>query len=494
MAFQAGIFRRLAAFFFLLLPFLECLGQSPIPPGDHFPVMEVEQPMPATEQVTSVEVARINLFGNNTTRKSVIIRELEFAEGDTLAAVQLGLRLEQSRQNLLNTGLFNFVEIAVQKDTAGIAAHAVINISMVERWYVWLSPRIDVADRTIAEWLRDPTISSVNFGMLLSWRNFRGRREQLYAEAQSGFSDRLWFRYERPFINNAKTLGAMFETSIEQRRETFYSIEGNRPMRLKLPEKSASSHFSAALGLFYRRAIHNTFGLVVGFDRFSMADTLLVLNRNLNSTGRSLFSNVSFEGSFTHDRRDFKAYPLKGRFIQLRVRHQQLDIWEPQGSNITSLNMAWREYTNLAPRWYMAVGLHTGFSFNNNSGLTNQMGIRNAIRPVRGYENFTVFGQHYFTMRSNVKFALIPYRRGRIPLLPGERFSLFHYSLYFNLFADAGYVSDQVFGSLNPLNNALMASMGAGIDFVTYYDIVVRAELSITRTHPALQVHFTAPI
>jgi len=465
-----------------------------MPVGDHFPAMEVERPMPAREQEIKVEIARINLSGNNITRKSVIMRELEFAEGDTLASVQLGLRVERSRQNLLNTGLFNFVEVAVQQDTAGIVDHAVICISMVERWYIWLAPRLEVADRTIAEWLRDPTISSVNYGLLLSWRNFRGRREQLYAEVQSGFADRLWFRYERPFINNAMTLGAMFETSIEQRKETFYSIDGNRPMRLKLPENIASSHFSASMGLFYRRAIHNTFGLIIGFDHFSLADTLLVLNRYLNSTGRPLFSNLSFEGSFTHDRRDYKAYPLQGRFIQLRVRHQQLGVWMPQGSNVTSLTMAWREYANLAPRWYMAVGLHTGFSFNNTSGLTSQMGISNKIRPVRGYENFTVFGQHFFTMRSNLKFALIPYRRGRIPLLPGERFSLFHYSLYFNLFADAGYVADQVFGSLNPLNNTIMASTGAGIDFVTYYDIVVRAELSITRTHPAFQLHFAAPI
>ena len=493
MAFLAEIYRKLAAFFFSLFIFLECLGQGPIPAGDHFPLMEAEQSLSASEHESSVAIARINLSGNNTTRKSVIMRELEFAEGDTLAAVQLGLRVEQSRQNLLNTGLFNFVDIAVQQDTAGIGGDAFISISMVERWYIWLSPRLDVADRTIAEWLRDPTLSSVNFGLLLSWRNFRGRREQIYAEVQSGFSDRIWFRYERPFINNAKTLGAMFETSIEQQRETFYSIEGNRPIRLKLPEKNASSHFSAALGLFYRRAIHNTFGLTVRFDHYSLADTLLMLNPNLNSTGRPLFTKVGLEGIFTHDRRDFKAYPLQGRFLQLGVRHQLLDIWEPQGSNITSMNMAWREYMNLAPRWYMAVGLHTALSFNN-SGLTSQMGIRNEIRAVRGYENFTVFGQHFFTLRSNLKFVLIPYRRGRIPLLPGERFSLFHYSVYLNFFADAGYVSDQVFGSSNSLNNTMMASTGAGLDFVTYYDIVVRAELSITRTHPAFQVHFTAPI
>lgn len=494
MAFPAEISRRLLAFFFSLFLFLECLGQSPIPAGEHIPAMDVEVPMPASEQVTRVEIARIYLSGNNTTQKSVIMRELKFAEGDTLTSVQLGLLVERSRQNLLNTGLFNFVEATVQQDTAGIVDHAVICFSMVERWYIWLAPRLEVADRTLAEWLRDPSLASVNYGLLLSWLNFRGRREQLYLEVQSGFSNRLWFRYERPFINRAKTLGAMFETSIEQRRETFYSFEGNRPRRLKLPENFVSSHFSASMGLFYRRAIHNTFGLVVSFDHFSLADTLLVLNRNLNSTGRSLFSNVSFEGSFTHDRRDFKTYPLQGRFIHLRVRHQQLDLLEPQGSNVTSLKMAWREYANLAPRWYLAMGLHSGFTFNHNSGLTNQMGIRNYIRPVRGYEDFTVFGQHYVTMRSNLKFALIPYRRGRIPLLPGERFSLFHYSLYFNIFADAGYVSDQVFGSANPLNNTIMASMGTGIDFVTYYDIVVRAELSITRTRPALQVHFTAPI
>ena len=46
---------------------------------------------------------------------------------------------------------------------------------------------------------------------------------------------------------------------------------------------------------------------------------------------------------------------------------------------------------------------------------------------------------------------------------------------------DAGYVQDNFFGKGNPLTNSWQYGYGAGIDFVTYYDIVLRLEYSFNK-------------
>ena len=45
-------------------------------------------------------------------------------------------------------------------------------------------------------------------------------------------------------------------------------------------------------------------------------------------------------------------------------------------------------------------------------------------------------------------------------------------------FADMGYVNDKRYATANPLANNWLHSYGAGLDFVTYYDKVLRLEYS----------------
>jgi hypothetical protein len=63
------------------------------------------------------------------------------------------------------------------------------------------------------------------------------------------------------------------------------------------------------------------------------------------------------------------------------------------------------------------------------------------------------------------------------------------------VFYDAAYVRDRQFGDTSPLSNRYLHGMGAGIDYVTYYDLVFRVEYSWNREgEHGLFLHFTAPI
>ena len=95
---------------------------------------------------------------------------------------------------------------------------------------------------------------------------------------------------------------------------------------------------------------------------------------------------------------------------------------------------------------------------------------------IRGYDLFTVKGDQMYYFRSNVKYELVkPNIRKVNSEKSGNKFKELQYAFYLNLLADVGYVTNN-FTEQNPLNNKGLYSWGAGLDFVTYYDMVFRFE------------------
>ena len=100
---------------------------------------------------------------------------------------------------------------------------------------------------------------------------------------------------------------------------------------------------------------------------------------------------------------------------------------------------------------------------------------------VRGYEYYVIDGQNYGLYRANLKYLLLKSNLEKVPLIKNEKFGKFFYSLYLSTYLDLGYVRDQLYFGENPLANSLMHGTGLGIDFMTYYDMVMRAEGSINK-------------
>jgi hypothetical protein len=114
---------------------------------------------------------------------------------------------------------------------------------------------------------------------------------------------------------------------------------------------------------------------------------------------------------------------------------------------------------------------------------------------VRGYEYYVVDGQKIGLLKANLKFALLPTRVLQINQLKSEKFSKLHYAFYMNLFTDAGYSEGKYKPDETTLSGKLLYSIGLGLDFVTYYDKVLRIEYSLNRLgESGIFVHFIASI
>src|SRR5690606_19982017 len=97
---------------------------------------------------------------------------------------------------------------------------------------------------------------------------------------------------------------------------------------------------------------------------------------------------------------------------------------------------------------------------------------------VRGFEYYVIDGEHFALGRGNVVFQLLKPRTKRAEFVPLEAFRTLYFALYLNLYADAGRVWDSRYAADNFLANRWISGTGAGLDLVTSYDQLVRAEYS----------------
>jgi hypothetical protein len=75
-----------------------------------------------------------------------------------------------------------------------------------------------------------------------------------------------------------------------------------------------------------------------------------------------------------------------------------------------------------------------------------------------------------------------------------KQFNKAHYSLYLGIFSDMGRVNDKQNNKYNTLSNSLLWGNGISLDYVTYYDKLLRIEFSVNRLgEKGVFLHFSNP-
>ena len=151
--------------------------------------------------------------GNKITKDRILQREMTFNVGDTIAADSMAYHMQRSRSNLRNVKLFNFVEV----DTCfSEESRLDVVVRVVERWYVWPVPIVELGDRNFSEWWQTKDLSRIDYGAYIFWNNFRGRNETLVLELRFGYNNRYQLRYEIPYLDKKQKFGIEFKGEIHQ--------------------------------------------------------------------------------------------------------------------------------------------------------------------------------------------------------------------------------------------------------------------------------------
>ncbi|RLD80945.1 MAG: hypothetical protein DRJ15_05750 [Bacteroidetes bacterium] len=442
-------------------------------------------------------VKSIAYNGNKTTKDHIITREIMFAVGDTLDQTVFNGLLEKSRENLLNTSLFNFVSYEMQSSPGSLNVVDVV-FDVTERWYIWPWPTIEFADRNFNTWWNENRdLSRMSYGVVLKWGNFRGRKEQLNLTARFGYNELYGFDYTIPYLNEKETIGLGVGAAYGRTHEVPVMNEDDRLVYYRDDEEYIQQEVSSYLALILRNEIYNTHTFRLEYNYWKFADTLLLINPGFSYADKEILQYFSLAYRFKSDHRDDKPYPLKGYYFDLELVKRGFEFFDNGGLDVFYVRSTFRKFFQMGNRWYFATGLNSKFSSESIQPFYMNRAIGYGRDIVRGYEYYVVNGQNFGILKNNFKFALLPRRDFNLNFIKSEKFSKVHYAFYLNAFFDMGFVDnfypDPALN--NQLENSLLIGYGVGIDFVTYYDLVLRLEYSFNRMNEhGFFLHFMASI
>lgn len=436
------------------------------------------------------QISEIHISGNEKTKENIVLRELPFAIGDSILVSDSTNFRAIAIQNLTNTQLFNFVFVHFSESESGIS----VNIKLVERWYVWPNASMSLAETNINTWWQNKDFGRINYGASLEWHNFTGHKDKLTLAAQAGWTRKIGANYSFPSIGLNQKFGLGLDLFYANNREINYASSAG--IRQFFKDQKFIQEEVSAIGKFeFRPQLFNTHRIGFGFKGVWISDTVFQYSAHYLPENQTQNRYFHLSYGFRREKRDNRSYPLKGYLIDLSIDQNGLGLIKKDGMKLGTIFFTGNAHQHLKNRWYSAVGLKTKITYDGQPPYYNQRGLGYTNQYIRGYELYVIDGQHYALLKSNIKYNLVKKRTVDLDLRHFKKFDLFHYSLFLNVFGDAGYVIDYLNPNTNPYANALQYGYGVSLDFVSYYDIVVRFEGSINKLgQPGFYIHFTNPI
>jgi len=420
-------------------------------------------------------IDEIILEGNKKTKENIVFRELLFQVGDTIVLSEFENKIARSRENLLNTSLFNFVNIEYQPDTESKIVS--VKINMQERWYIWPYPVLEHADRNFSSFLKNQEWSRIDYGLYLLINNFRGRKEILKLKTIFGHNNELNIYYYNPFIDKNQKKGLGFDVRYIRNHEVPYRVLEDELDYLKLNNAYAQERLQISNFYTFRPKLYTHHLIDFRYTKVHINDSVLLLNGNYFFDQTRQIEFLSLGYVYNLDKRDSKIYPLKGSRFNFTIRKNGFGVLSKDGN--LNLKVILDENISLSQKLFLTSSLLGQLNINskNTFYFSKAIGYENYLR---GMEYYVSNGNSFYITKVNLKYEIIPQVNFNMKFLPSDKFSKSFLALYANIFFDTGYV-DSDYNFMNKTTNEFLYTGGIGIDIVTYYDKVLRIEYSLNK-------------
>ncbi|MBL7950659.1 MAG: BamA/TamA family outer membrane protein [Flavobacteriales bacterium] len=442
-----------------------------------------------TGPAPAVKVYGITLSGNTTTKDRIILRELVIKEGDSLPSAALYERMERSRQNLMNTGLFNTVTVMpLYLDQRSVMVEVTVN----ERWYIWPAIIFDLADPNFNTWWLTKDFDRVNYGLYLYKYNMRGRNETAYIKAQFGYTKQFAFRYKVPNLDARQRWGVSVGGSFDEQAEVTAGTADNVRILLRDRDGSNRERWKADVEATLRRTHDIRHSWRLSFTQADVRDTVTRTAIDYFDGPSTHTRYLTLGYSFVRDRRDSRAFTRAGQYQEVKLDRYGLGLLDRSAPDITTAYATTKHWFQLKPKWTLGLSARGKYTFGTPPYYVQEgLGYGHF---VRGYEYYVIDGEHFALGKANLIFQLVKPRTYRMEGVPLEAFRTLYIAIYLNLYSDLGRVWDSRYASMNPLSDHWINGNGLGLDLVTSYDQVLRAEYSINALgEHGFFLHFTQP-
>jgi len=464
--------------------------------------MDGELHLPEEFPVAFVKISQIEITGNKRTKEQIIIRELDFNTGDSLATFERGegssklfaqkrysrkdssevvVRMKYSRENIINTRLFltvNFYLEQIEEEDYKL------RIDVNERWYFWAFPVIQLDYPNFNEWLQNPDLSQMTQGLFMSHNNLWGLGHQTSFKAYLGSSQGVALGYLVPWVGKGQKIGLLLGAAVRKSTVVEYRSLDNQ-MQI-IFEKGSMKDFSFVSTFTARPGLYNYSKVRLSAHHLQVSDALYdrTLDESIASflpEGVQKIDFISLYIEYKYDSRNSHAYPLNGNYMKGFVNKHGMGILS-HDVDYFYYGVDMHFYQQISERWYTAEMFKLVTSSSENIPYFFKKNLTSRVDFLRGYDYYAMRGDEMYYFRSNLKYNVIKpnVMKARKKKHADSKFRNVPYAFYINLIADAGYMKDDFYGDYNPYNNKLLYSWGLGVDVISYYDMVLRFEYVFT--------------
>jgi hypothetical protein len=404
---------------------------------------------------------------------------MDIKVNDTIWVSNIDTLLKINRNRIYNTRLFNEVTLSlIPLDTSNAR---MLLVELKERWYIFPSPILELADRSFNEWWYNQhhSLSRINYGMRFSDKNFRGRKENLRMTVQGGFTTKLSLGYTVPYLDKKQRWGMDINLSYDQNKQVSYKTLENKQQFIKL-DNVLRTRQRYGITFFYRKSFFGTHSLEAGYNYNQVADTIVELNPNYFLNGRQSQRYWYFSYDYIYDKRDVRAYAHRGYYFQFS--YDQYGFTSADDLQLSAFTLSLAKYLPLGKNFFLATSSKGKLYVPDRIPYFNMQMLGYDQNYVRGYDLYVVDGQTFFLQRVTLRKKLIEGGLDFHTLFNIQQFSRVPYALYLNAYYDLGYTfSHKPYPGNDYLTNEWLRGGGIGLDLVTYYDSVIRFEYSFNK-------------
>lgn len=436
---------------------------------------------PAADSAAKFFIKDIIVKGNKKTKEYIILREMHFKKGDSVAIATFNKEMAQAKAQIYNTTLFS--ELKMEYMVTSVY-DVIVVIDVKERWYVYPVPQFKIVDRNINEWLKNynASLKRVNYGLKFVHYNLSGRRDQLRIYLLTGFSRDFSFSYNAPYSNKKLNEGFVVGAGFSQKKEIafktaftdsllFYRHDAER-------SKFVGSTFYVNAGYSIRRGFFNRHSFYAGFTKATVSDSIVLPKNNPNYFGnaktKASFTDISYTWQYANTNNVLYTTKGKTAFVSLNKK----GIGFSGGVNALTAEAGYTKYSDLGKDWFTVITLNGKIRLPFKQAYINQRGLGYGETYLRGLETLVIDGVATALSKFTLKKKLASFKIN----LPFKLKSLTYipFTFFGKVYGDAGYAYIKP-EYVSNLNNKLLYTGGFGIDILTFYDLNLRFEYSFNQ-------------
>lgn len=430
-----------------------------------------------------VIIKEIDLKGNEWTRNYIILNELDFQPGDSILLNKLTSRMEHNRDQLLNTGLFN--QVVLNLTDWNIENHQVtVKVNLVENWFWYPVPILELADRSFNEWFyqHNASLKRLNLGIRFMHINLSGNQDRLKLNFNTGFTQKYEVDYTFPYLNKKHSLGTYMNVLYVTYKEIPFETRQNKLNFIRADDEILLRRFRSSIGLNYRKNNHFYHKAFLEYQRKSVADRISELNPAYFFSGSNTLNHFSLNYRFLYTRVNKTIYPTQGQRVLIDLRKDGLGFFDDV--NFLLLTAAVEKQIRIND--FYSTGILVKGRKSINYGQTIPYSALHGLGflgdVISGYQLYVLDGTDYAYLKTFQRIKWLDLEFNIDHFMPFNAFKTLPIKLYLALHADLAYAYLPANYPPNPFNNRLLYGAGLSLDIVVYENYLFSMEVSVNHT------------